>query len=177
MGLRLVLLVSWTPGAPEGEGSAGGPTAGEGLCVARRSQRGLWTFGVGMGGEQPSGCPRAQHPPATASGFPHSLAWGSFTCCMAASVTTLNSYTKTVIEFRHRRKVFEQAFQEDPLYADHEPLKYFPGRSVGWATKEGQRVAVGEVGSASTAAACPWVGTAALEPLQNASSRGCGTEK
>ncbi|KFP07937.1 Germ cell-specific gene 1-like, partial [Calypte anna] len=33
-------------------------------------------------------------------GWSFCLAWGSFTCCMAASVTTLNSYTKTVIEFR-----------------------------------------------------------------------------
>uniref|UniRef100_A0A8C9NBD1 Germ cell-specific gene 1-like protein n=1 Tax=Serinus canaria TaxID=9135 RepID=A0A8C9NBD1_SERCA len=41
-------------------------------------------------------------------GWSFCLAWGSFTCCMAASVTTLNSYTKTVIEFRHKRKIFEQ---------------------------------------------------------------------
>uniref|UniRef100_A0A8C3XJ82 Germ cell-specific gene 1-like protein n=1 Tax=Chelydra serpentina TaxID=8475 RepID=A0A8C3XJ82_CHESE len=40
-------------------------------------------------------------------GWSFCLAWGSFTCCMAASVTTLNSYTKTVIEFRHKRKIFE----------------------------------------------------------------------
>ncbi|KAJ7306067.1 hypothetical protein JRQ81_010433 [Phrynocephalus forsythii] len=63
-------------------------------------------------------------------GWSFCLAWGSFTCCMAASVTTLNSYTKTVIEFRHKRKVFEQSFQEDPIFADHDPLKYFPGRDA-----------------------------------------------
>ncbi|XP_061455617.1 germ cell-specific gene 1-like protein isoform X2 [Rhineura floridana] len=61
-------------------------------------------------------------------GWSFCLAWGSFTCCMAASVTTLNSYTKTVIEFRHKRKVFEQGFPEDPIYADHESIKYFHGR-------------------------------------------------
>uniref|UniRef100_A0ABM5F128 Germ cell-specific gene 1-like protein isoform X1 n=1 Tax=Pogona vitticeps TaxID=103695 RepID=A0ABM5F128_9SAUR len=72
-------------------------------------------------------------------GWSFCLAWGSFTCCMAASVTTLNSYTKTVIEFRHKRKVFEQAFQEDPFYADHEPLKYFPGRNAQHPAVKSQR--------------------------------------
>ncbi|XP_061425811.1 germ cell-specific gene 1-like protein [Lethenteron reissneri] len=38
-------------------------------------------------------------------GWSFCLAWGSFTCCMAASVTTLNSYTKTVLEFRCRRRL------------------------------------------------------------------------
>ncbi|KAL8175233.1 UNVERIFIED_CONTAM: hypothetical protein K2H54_017103 [Gekko kuhli] len=64
-------------------------------------------------------------------GWSFCLAWGSFTCCMAASVTTLNSYTKTVIEFRHKRKVFEQGFlpEEDPTSsADPEPIKYFHER-------------------------------------------------
>lgn len=42
-----------------------------------------------------------------------SIAWASFTCCMGASVTTLNSYTKTVIEFRHKRKTFEQSIREE----------------------------------------------------------------
>ncbi|KAA8595220.1 germ cell-specific gene 1-like protein [Etheostoma spectabile] len=37
-------------------------------------------------------------------GWSFCMAWASFTCCMGASVTTLNSYTKTVIEFRHKRK-------------------------------------------------------------------------
>lgn len=60
----------------------------------------------------------------------HSLAWGSFTCCMAASVTTLNSYTKTVIEFRHKRKIFEQGFREEQNFLDQEAIKYFRERSV-----------------------------------------------
>ncbi|XP_061567781.1 germ cell-specific gene 1-like protein [Cololabis saira] len=46
-------------------------------------------------------------------GWSFCLAWGSFTCCMAASVTTLNSYTKTVIEFRHKRKLFEQELRDE----------------------------------------------------------------
>ncbi|TNN63981.1 Germ cell-specific gene 1-like protein [Liparis tanakae] len=41
------------------------------------------------------------------------MAWASFTCCMGASVTTLNSYTKTVIEFRHKRKTFEQSVRQE----------------------------------------------------------------
>lgn len=34
-----------------------------------------------------------------------SLAWLSFSCCMAAAVATLNSYTKTIIEMKHRARV------------------------------------------------------------------------
>lgn len=60
----------------------------------------------------------------------HSMAWGSFTCCMAASVTTLNSYTKTVIEFRHKRKLFEQGLREEQTFLDPEAFHYFRDRSV-----------------------------------------------
>ncbi|XP_036081745.1 germ cell-specific gene 1-like protein isoform X2 [Rousettus aegyptiacus] len=62
-------------------------------------------------------------------GWSFCLAWGSFTCCMAASVTTLNSYTKTVIEFRHKRKVFEQGYREEPTFIDPEAIKYFRERA------------------------------------------------
>uniref|UniRef100_A0A3P9D170 Gsg1-like n=1 Tax=Maylandia zebra TaxID=106582 RepID=A0A3P9D170_9CICH len=55
---------------------------------------------------------------------------GSFTCCMAASVTTLNSYTKTVIEFRHKRKLFEQGLREEQNYLDQEAFHYFRDRSL-----------------------------------------------
>lgn len=58
------------------------------------------------------------------------MAWGSFTCCMAASVTTLNSYTKTVIEFRHKRKLFEQGLREEQAILDEEAFHYFRDRSV-----------------------------------------------
>ncbi|XP_074821704.1 germ cell-specific gene 1-like protein isoform X4 [Natator depressus] len=63
-------------------------------------------------------------------GWSFCLAWGSFTCCMAASVTTLNSYTKTVIEFRHKRKIFEQGFREEQTFLDQEAIKYFRERSL-----------------------------------------------
>lgn len=33
------------------------------------------------------------------------MAWLSFSCCMAAAVATLNSYTKTIIEMKHRARV------------------------------------------------------------------------
>uniref|UniRef100_A0A3B5MPD6 Si:ch211-232m10.6 n=1 Tax=Xiphophorus couchianus TaxID=32473 RepID=A0A3B5MPD6_9TELE len=33
------------------------------------------------------------------------LAWLSFSCCMAAAVATLNSYTKTIIEMKHRARL------------------------------------------------------------------------
>uniref|UniRef100_A0A674GL54 GSG1 like n=1 Tax=Taeniopygia guttata TaxID=59729 RepID=A0A674GL54_TAEGU len=62
-------------------------------------------------------------------GWSFCLAWGSFTCCMAASVTTLNSYTKTVIEFRHKRKIFEQGFREEQNFLDQEAIKYFRERT------------------------------------------------
>lgn len=55
------------------------------------------------------------------------MAWASFTCCMGASVTTINSYTKTVIEFRHKRKTFEQSIREEHA---REAFGYFRERSV-----------------------------------------------
>ncbi|KFP90000.1 Germ cell-specific 1, partial [Apaloderma vittatum] len=33
-------------------------------------------------------------------GWAFYMAWASFTCCMASAVTTLNTYTKTVLEFK-----------------------------------------------------------------------------
>lgn len=46
---------------------------------------------------------------------------------MGASVTTINSYTKTVIEFRHKRKTFEQSIREEHA---REAFGYFRERSV-----------------------------------------------
>lgn len=37
-----------------------------------------------------------------------SLAWSSFTACMASSVTTINRYTKTILEFKHKRRNIEK---------------------------------------------------------------------
>ncbi|KPP69756.1 germ cell-specific protein 1-like [Scleropages formosus] len=63
-------------------------------------------------------------------GWSFCLAWGSFTCCMAASVTTLNSYTKTVIEFRHKRKLLEQGLREEQTIIDPEAFGYFRETSL-----------------------------------------------
>ncbi|XP_065809618.1 germ cell-specific gene 1-like protein isoform X2 [Labrus bergylta] len=60
-------------------------------------------------------------------GWSFCIAWASFTCCMGASVTTLNSYTKTVIEFRHKRKTFEQSIREEQA---REAFGYYRERSV-----------------------------------------------
>lgn len=46
---------------------------------------------------------------------------------MGASVTTLNSYTKTVIEFRHKRKTFEHSIWEDHA---REAYGYFQDHSL-----------------------------------------------
>ncbi|KAJ3607908.1 hypothetical protein NHX12_024959 [Muraenolepis orangiensis] len=36
------------------------------------------------------------------------LAWSSFTACMASSVTTINRYTKTILEFKHKQRNMEK---------------------------------------------------------------------
>lgn len=42
------------------------------------------------------------------------MAWASFTCCMASAVTTLNTYTKTVLEFkRNHQKCCDGSFTAD----------------------------------------------------------------
>ncbi|KAG2460550.1 germ cell-specific gene 1-like protein [Polypterus senegalus] len=44
-------------------------------------------------------------------GWSYCLAWGSFTCCMASSVTTINRYTKTILEFKHKRRNIEKSLK------------------------------------------------------------------
>ncbi|XP_025902787.1 germ cell-specific gene 1-like protein 2 [Nothoprocta perdicaria] len=44
-------------------------------------------------------------------GWSYCLAWGSFACCMAAAVTTINKYTKTILEFKHKRKKLERTLK------------------------------------------------------------------
>ncbi|CAH2306799.1 Hypothetical predicted protein [Pelobates cultripes] len=63
------------------------------------------------------------------------LAWCSFTCCMAASVTTLNSYTKTVIEFGNKHKIFEQVIQEQIFMDSCKYLEDKPVNSVSYSLK------------------------------------------
>ncbi|XP_062990730.1 germ cell-specific gene 1 protein [Elgaria multicarinata webbii] len=47
-------------------------------------------------------------------GWAFYMAWASFTCCMASAVTTLNTYTKTVLEFkRNHEKACDGSFTTD----------------------------------------------------------------
>ncbi|KAL4648160.1 germ cell-specific gene 1-like protein isoform X1 [Arapaima gigas] len=39
------------------------------------------------------------------------LAWGSFTACMASSVTTINRYTKTILELKHKQRNMEKSLK------------------------------------------------------------------
>lgn len=46
-----------------------------------------------------------------------SMAWASFTCCMASAVTTLNTYTKTVLEFkRNHIKGYNGSLKDPPQH-------------------------------------------------------------
>ncbi|NXJ08465.1 GSG1L protein, partial [Odontophorus gujanensis] len=47
------------------------------------------------------------------------LAWTSFACCMAAAVTTINKYTKTILEFKHKRKMLERSLKIKYKFPDH----------------------------------------------------------
>ncbi|KAM9415187.1 germ cell-specific gene 1-like protein isoform 2-T5 [Salvelinus alpinus] len=49
--------------------------------------------------------PKDWRPQTWDYGWSFVLAWISFSCCMAAAVFTLNSYTKTLIEMKHRARV------------------------------------------------------------------------
>ncbi|XP_010895211.1 germ cell-specific gene 1-like protein [Esox lucius] len=49
--------------------------------------------------------PKDWRPQSWDYGWSFALAWISFSCCMAAAVFTLNSYTKTLIEIKHHARV------------------------------------------------------------------------
>uniref|UniRef100_A0A3Q3SQK1 Si:ch211-232m10.6 n=2 Tax=Mastacembelus armatus TaxID=205130 RepID=A0A3Q3SQK1_9TELE len=49
--------------------------------------------------------PKDWRPQSWDYGWSFAMAWLSFSCCMAAAVATLNSYTKTIIEMKHRARV------------------------------------------------------------------------
>ncbi|XP_057230056.1 germ cell-specific gene 1-like protein [Malurus melanocephalus] len=52
-------------------------------------------------------------------GWSYCLAWTSFACCMAAAVTTINKYTKTILEFKHRRRKLERSLRIQYRFPDH----------------------------------------------------------
>ncbi|XP_028835009.1 germ cell-specific gene 1-like protein [Denticeps clupeoides] len=49
--------------------------------------------------------PKDWRPQTWDYGWSFALAWVSFSCCMGAAVLTLNSYTKTIIELKHRQRL------------------------------------------------------------------------
>ncbi|XP_041665795.1 germ cell-specific gene 1-like protein [Cheilinus undulatus] len=49
--------------------------------------------------------PKDWRPQSWDYGWSFAMAWLSFSCCMAAAVATLNSYTKTLIEMKHRARM------------------------------------------------------------------------
>uniref|UniRef100_A0A8C8ECC4 Germ cell-specific gene 1-like protein n=1 Tax=Otus sunia TaxID=257818 RepID=A0A8C8ECC4_9STRI len=52
-------------------------------------------------------------------GWSYCLAWASFACCMAAAVTTINKYTKTILEFKHKRKTLARNLKVKYNFSDH----------------------------------------------------------
>ncbi|GAA6086438.1 germ cell-specific gene 1-like protein [Tachysurus ichikawai] len=63
--------------------------------------------------------PKDWRPQTWDYGWSFALAWFSFSCCMAAAVFTLNSYTKTVIEMKRRARIYlEDATSHAPPYDD-----------------------------------------------------------
>ncbi|XP_066539839.1 germ cell-specific gene 1-like protein isoform X2 [Hoplias malabaricus] len=49
--------------------------------------------------------PKDWRPQSWDYGWSFALAWVSFSCCMGAAVLTMNSYTKTIMELRHRQRL------------------------------------------------------------------------
>ncbi|XP_028928715.1 germ cell-specific gene 1-like protein [Ornithorhynchus anatinus] len=58
--------------------------------------------------------PKDWRPQSWYYGWSFGLAWLSFSLCMAASVLTLNAYTKTLLEFRFRRRIWERGGPPQP---------------------------------------------------------------
>ncbi|NXW06593.1 GSG1L protein, partial [Fregetta grallaria] len=63
--------------------------------------------------------PEDWRPHAWDYGWSYCLAWASFACCMAAAVTTINKYTKTILEFKHKRKMLERSLKTEYKFPDH----------------------------------------------------------
>ncbi|CAM4672399.1 unnamed protein product [Lepidochelys olivacea] len=58
--------------------------------------------------------PKDWRPQTWFYGWSFGMAWLSFTLCMSASVLTLNTYTKTLLEFQYRCRTREQQSQRGP---------------------------------------------------------------
>ncbi|KAG8436467.1 hypothetical protein GDO86_007527 [Hymenochirus boettgeri] len=63
-------------------------------------------------------------------GWAFYTAWASFTCCMASAVTTLNTYTKTLLEFRRNQKLFEQNLKDHACFFNHKQPNFYRERPI-----------------------------------------------
>ncbi|XP_053325085.1 germ cell-specific gene 1 protein [Spea bombifrons] len=63
-------------------------------------------------------------------GWAFYTAWASFTCCMASAVTTLNTYTKTVLEFRRNQKAFERSLKEQACFLNHKEMSIYREKPI-----------------------------------------------
>ncbi|XP_069463108.1 germ cell-specific gene 1-like protein [Ambystoma mexicanum] len=68
--------------------------------------------------------PKDWRPQSWYYGWSFGLAWLSFTLCMSASVLTLNTYTKTILEFKYRRRIFEKNVQARNPFLDSEMVRF-----------------------------------------------------
>ncbi|OCT72970.1 germ cell-specific gene 1-like protein isoform X1 [Xenopus laevis] len=68
--------------------------------------------------------PKDWRPQTWYYGWSFGLAWLSFTLCMSASVLTLNTYTKTILEFKYRRRIFEKNVRECNPFLDPEMVRF-----------------------------------------------------
>ncbi|KAJ1131173.1 hypothetical protein NDU88_009512 [Pleurodeles waltl] len=68
--------------------------------------------------------PKDWRPQTWYYGWSFGLAWLSFTFCMSASVLTLNTYTKTILEFKYRRRIFEKNVQARNPFLDSEMVRF-----------------------------------------------------
>ncbi|XP_077106768.1 germ cell-specific gene 1-like protein isoform X2 [Ranitomeya variabilis] len=68
--------------------------------------------------------PKDWRPQTWYYGWSFGLAWLSFTLCMSASVLTLNTYTKTILEFKYRRRIFEKNVRECNPFLDSEMVRF-----------------------------------------------------
>uniref|UniRef100_A0AAV2KEK3 Germ cell-specific gene 1-like protein n=1 Tax=Knipowitschia caucasica TaxID=637954 RepID=A0AAV2KEK3_KNICA len=101
-------------------------TAASGLCgmVAHMMFTTAFQLAVAMG-------PEDWRPKTWDYSWSYILAWGSFGTCMGSAVTALNRYTKTIVEFKYKRRniakslVFKQRLLEldlpDHLWDQYDP--------------------------------------------------------
>uniref|UniRef100_A0A673B210 Si:ch211-232m10.6 n=1 Tax=Sphaeramia orbicularis TaxID=375764 RepID=A0A673B210_9TELE len=75
--------------------------------------------------------PKDWRPQTWDYGWSFAMAWLSFSCCMAAAVATLNSYTKTVIETRHRARVRMEEARAAARAPSYEEVVRAGGGAVG----------------------------------------------